>query len=154
MCSFALAQSVDTPLWVSGEVASIFEDRNGGLISLELADGLAYNISTTRDQLKGLKVGDNITVKIYKGRAELIEKADTKTETIPKTEKKKTGPQWIAGTLVAIDSGVQESLLSVKLSNDKIFNVSASNDLVSGLKVGDNITVKIMRGWAQAITKN
>ena len=154
LATSAFAQSGEAPLWVSGEVASIFEDRDGALISLELADGQTYNISTTREQLKDLNIGDNITVEVYKGWAELIEKADAKPQATADPKNKKRGPQWIAGDLVAIDQGAQNSLLSVKLSNDKIFNVSASNDKTSGLKIGDYITVKIMRGWAQAITKN
>ncbi len=153
MSSFALAQSGDAPLWVSGEVTSIFEDQGGGLISLKLANGENYNISTTREQLKDLQIGDNITVEVYRGWAELIEKADDKPQASPDPKNEKNGPQWIAGNLVAIDQGAETSLLSVKLSDDKVFNVSASNDITSGLNVGDYITVKIQRGWAQKITK-
>ena len=65
----------------------------------------------------------------------------------------KTGPQWVAGTLEAITAGPEDSLLSIKLSNDKVFNVSALNDMISGINVGDYITVKILKGWAQSITK-
>ncbi len=153
MTCFAFAQSGDAPLWVSGEVASIFEDQSGGLISLKLADGERYNISVTRDQLKELQVGDNITVEIYRGWAELIEKEGAEMKESPKPEKQKTGPQWIAGKLYAIDQGPENSLLSVKLSNDKIFNVSAPNEMLSDIKIGDYITVKIERGWAESITK-
>jgi len=151
--SYVMAQSGDAPLWVSGEVASIYEDQDGALISLKLADGEAYNISATTDQLEGIKVGDNITVEIYKGWAELIEKGEVKPETALNSEKKKSGPQWVAGNLITINEGQEDSLLSIKLSNDKIFNVSTSNDKISGLKVGDYITVKILKGWAQSITK-
>ncbi len=154
VAGFAMAQSGDAPLWVSGEVASIFEDQSGGLISLKLADGERYNISVTRDQLKEIQVGDNITVEIYRGWAELIEKEGAEIKESPKAEKEKNGPQWIAGNLYAIEQGPENSLLSVKLSNKKIFNVSAPNDMVSGLKIGDYITVKIERGWAQSVTKN
>jgi len=72
--SSAIAQSGGGPLWVSGEVASIYEDQDGALISLKLADGETYNISATNDQLKGIHVGDHITVEIFKGWAELIER--------------------------------------------------------------------------------
>ncbi len=105
------------------------------------------------DQLKGIQVGDNVTVERFKGWAELIEKGELKTGATPKPDKKKSGPQWVAGYLVAIDEGEEDSLLSIKLSNDKIFNVSASNDQISGIKVGDYITVKILKGWTQSITK-
>ncbi|GJM16948.1 MAG: hypothetical protein DHS20C13_22750 [Thermodesulfobacteriota bacterium] len=149
----ALAQSGDGPLWVSGEVASIFEDQDGAIFSLKLASGENYNISVTNELLEDIKVGDYVTVEISKGWAELIEKGDAKTGATPKPEKKKTGPQWVAGELVAINEGQEDSLLSIKLSNDKIFNVSASNDKISGIDIGDYITVKILKGWAQSITK-
>jgi len=151
--STAIAQSGSGPLWVSGEVASIYEDQDGALISLKLDDGETYNISATNDQLKGIQVGDYVTVEIFKGWAELIEKGDAQTGAKPEPKKKKSRPQWVAGYLVSIDEGQEDSLLSIKLSNDKIFNVSASNDKISGIKVGDYITVKILKGWAQSITK-
>ena len=153
LTNLSMAQSGDAPLWVSGQVAAIYEDQDGALINLKLADGETYNISATRDQLKGIQIGDNITVEIYKGWAELIEKGEAKPQATPEPDKKKRGPQWVAGYLVAIEEGAQESLLSIKLSNDKVFNVSALNDKVSGLKTGDYITVKILKGWAQSITK-
>jgi len=149
----AIAQSGDGPLWVSGEVTSIFEDRDGAIFSLKLASGEDYNISASGELLEDIKVGDYVTVEINKGWAELIEKGDLKTGATPKPEKRKTEPQWVAGDLVAINEGQEDSLLSIKLSNDKIFNVSASNDKISGIKVGDYITVKILKGWAQSITK-
>ena len=149
----ALAQSGDGTLWVSGEVASIFEDQDGAIFSLKLDNGENYNISATSELLEDVKVGDYVTVEISKGWAELIEKGDAKTGATPKPEKKKAGPQWVAGELVAINEGQEDSLLSIKLSNDKIFNVSASNDKISGIDIGDYITVKILKGWAQSITK-
>ena len=151
--SVAMAQSGSSPQWVTGKVASIFEDKDGALISLEMADGEPYNVSVTSDMLKGIKVGDVVTVEIYRGWAEMIEKADVKPPATPKPDKAKTGPQWVAGTLVSVDEGPQDSLLSIKLSNDKVFNVSTSNDKIKGIKPGNYITVKILKGWAQSITK-
>ncbi|MEM7007529.1 MAG: hypothetical protein AAF462_00170 [Thermodesulfobacteriota bacterium] len=149
----ALTQSGEAPIWVSGQVSSIFQDQDGAIISLKMADGENYNISVSPEQLKNLQIGDNITVEIYRGWAELIEKADTSSQASPAPDKKKSSPQWVAGTVEAINTGETDSLLSIKLSNDKVFNVSASNDKASNIKVGDYITVKILRGWAQAISK-
>ena len=150
---YAMSQSGDGPIWVSGEVASIFQDKDGAIFSLNLAGGETYNISATSEIVEGLKIGDYVTVEVNRGWAELIEKGDIKAGTTPKTDNQKTAPQWIAGKLIAINEGSEESLLSVKLSNDKTFNVSASNDLISNVKVGDYITVKILKGCAQSITK-
>ncbi len=149
----ALSQSGDGPIWVSGEVYSIFEDKDGAIFTLSLANGETYNISATAEMIETIKIGDYVTVEVNKGWAELIEKADTKSDATPKPDAKKTGAQWVAGTLEAITAGPEDSLLSIKLSNNKVFNVSASNDMISGINVGDYITVKILKGWAQSITK-
>jgi acetamidase/formamidase len=150
---FAQSQSGDGPIWVSGEVSSIFEDKDGAIFSLTLANGENYNISATAEMIETIKVGDQITVEVNRGWAVLIEKTDAKSDATPIPETKKTSPQWVAGTLEAITAGPEDSLLSIKLSNDKVFNVSASNDILSGINVGDYITVKIIKGWAQNITK-
>ena len=149
----ALAQSGSSPQWVTGKVASIYEDQDGAVMSLEMAGGEPYNVSVTRDMIKDLSVGDMVTVEIYKGWAEMIESAEVKPPATLEPDKKKSGPQWVAGTLVSIDEGPENSLLSIKLSNDKIFNVSAANDMVTGIKPGDYVTVKILKGWAQKVTK-
>ena len=149
----ATAQSGDGPIWVSGEVSSIFEDQDGAIFSLKMANGENYNISATAETLEGIKVGDYVTVEISKGWADIIEKGELKSEATPEPAKNKSGPQWVAGTLEAITEGSEDSLLSIKLSNDKVFNVSASNDKIAGIQVGDYITVKILKGWAKSITK-
>ena len=151
--SVAYAQSGSAPMWITGKVASIYEDQDGAVMSLEMADGEPYNVSVTNDMIKDVSVGDVVTVEIYKGWAEMIQKADVKPPATPEPEKKKTGPQWVAGTVVSIEEGPEDSLLSIKLSNDKVFNVSAANDKIQDIKPGDYITVKILKGWAQSVTK-
>lgn len=149
----ALAQSGSAPEWITGEVVSLDEGQDGSLISLQMPDGEIYNVSVKEEMLKDIGVGDIVTVEIYKGWAELVEKADQKPSATHKPDKKKTGPQWVAGTLVSMEEGPEDSLLSIKLSNDKVFNVSASNDKVEGIKPGDYLTVKILKGWALSVTK-
>jgi hypothetical protein len=39
------------------------------------------------------------------------------------------------------------------MSDNTIFNISTPNDLLRGIKVGDQVIVKVFRGWAQSITK-
>ena len=151
--SVAQAQSGSSPEWVTGKVASIYEDKDGAVMTLEMADGGPYNVSVTRDMIKDVSVGDTVTVEIYKGWAEMIESEEIKPPATPEPDKKKSGPQWVAGKLVSIDEGAENSLLSIKLSNNKVFNVSAANEKVTGIKVGDYVTVKIIKGWAQKVTK-
>lgn len=153
IASSAMSQSGDGPIWVSGEVTSIYEDQDGAIFSLKMANGENYNISATSETLEDLKIGDYVNVEVNKGWADLIEKAEVKSGATPAPDNNKSGPQWVAGRLEAITRGSEASLLSIKLSNDKVFNVSASNDKISGIKVGDYITVKILRGWAQSVTK-
>lgn len=151
--SVAFAQSGSAPQWITGKVASIYEDQDGAVMSLETAGGEPYNVSVTKEMIKDVSVGDVVTVEIYKGWAEMIESADVQPPATHEPDKRKTGPQWVAGTLVSVEEGPQDSLLSIKLSNDKVFNVSASNDKIEGIKPGDYITVKILKGWAQSVTK-
>lgn len=51
------------------------------------------------------------------------------------------------------EGGETDSLVSIKMSNDKVFNVAVSNDKLEGVKVGSYITVKIVKGWAQKVSK-
>jgi len=150
--SIALAQSGNSPQWITGKVTSVYEDQDGAVMSLEMADGEPYNVSVDKEMIKGISVGDVVTVQIYKGWAELIERADIKPQATPEPDRNKSG-QWVAGTLVSVEKGPQDSLLSIKLSNDKVFNVSVANDKVEGIKPGDYLTVKILKGWAQSVTK-
>ena len=89
----ALAQSGSATMWVTGKVASIYEDMDGAVMSLEMADGEPYNVSVTREMLKDVSVGDVVTVEIYKGWAEMIESAEVKPPATPEPDKKKSGPQ-------------------------------------------------------------
>jgi len=152
--SSAWAQSGSGPEWVSGKITSIFEDQDGALMSIEMAGGEPYNVSVTTEMIKGLSVGDEVTVEINKGWAELVEKSDTAPPEKPEPKKATRGPQWVSGRVVAIEKGPEESLLSIQMSKDKIFNVASSNDKVVGIKEGDFVTAKVFKGWAKAVTKN
>jgi len=151
--SSAGAQSGSGPEWVSGKITTIFEDQDGALMRVQMADGEPYNISVTNEMLKGLAVGDEVTVEINRGWAEVIEKADAAPPEKPEPEKTTRGPQWVSGRVVALDKGPEESLLSIQMSKDKVFNVASSNDKIVGIKRGDFVTAKVLKGWAKSVTK-
>lgn len=64
--SIARAQSGSGPEWITGKITSIYEDEDGALISLEMADGEPYNVSVTN---KGFIAGDVVTVQVVRGCA-------------------------------------------------------------------------------------
>ncbi len=54
---------------------------------------------------------------------------------------------WVSGKVTAIENGV----LSLRESNGHIFKVSATNDKLKGIKIGDAVAVKEVKGWAVSI---
>ena len=54
---------------------------------------------------------------------------------------------------MSIEEGPEDSLLGIRLSNDKVFNVWGSKDKIEGIEPGDYITVKILKGRAQSVMK-
>jgi hypothetical protein len=55
--------------------------------------------------------------------------------------------------VVAIEKGQSDSFLSIKQWNGNVFNIAIVNDKTKGVKVGNYVTVKILKGWAQSVTK-
>jgi hypothetical protein len=142
-----------SPQWVTGEVVSIVEKRDEGLISLKLANGELYSISSGASLLEGVEIGDVVTVQVIEGWAQIITIAKDRTPETPQPEKKDSGVQWVPGEVVSIQGGTYDSLISVRMSDKTIFNISSPNDLLKGVKVGDHVIVKVFRGWAQSVTK-
>ncbi len=149
----ARAQDAGAPGWITGKVVSIEEGQKESLIGMELADGVVFNVAAANNLLTGVQAGDVITVQIVKGWAEMVEIAEGEAIPTPGPEKKDKGPQWVAGEVVSIEEGRSESLMSVKMWNGNIFNIAIANDKMAGVKVGDHVTVKILKGWAQSVTK-
>jgi hypothetical protein len=147
------ANSNGSPQWVTGEVVSIVEKRDEGLISLKLANGELYSISSGASLLEGVEIGDVVTVQVIEGWAQIITIAKDRTPETPQPEKKDSGVQWVPGEVVSIQGGTYDSLISVRMSDKTIFNISSPNDLLKGVKVGDHVIVKVFRGWAQSVTK-
>lgn len=142
-----------SPQWVTGEVVSIVEKQDDGLISLKLADGELFSVSSKPSLLEGVEIGDVVTIQVIEGWAQIISIARERTPGTPRPEKKDSGVQWVPGEVVSIQEGAYDSLISVRMSDKTIFNISSPNDLLKGIKVGDHVIVKVFRGWAQSVTK-
>ena len=147
------ANSNGSPQWVTGEVVSIVEKQDDGLISLKLPDGELFSVSSKPSLLEGVEIGDVVTVQVIEGWAQIISIARERTPGTPQPEKKDSGVQWVPGEVVSIQEGTYDSLISVRMSDKTIFNISSPNDLLKGIKVGDHVIVKVFRGWAQSVTK-
>jgi hypothetical protein len=147
------AHANGSPQWVTGEVVSIVEKQDEGLISLKLADGELYSVSSGASLLEGVEIGDVVTVQVIEGRAQIITIAKGRAPETPQPEKKDSGVQWVPGEVVSIQEGAYDSLISVRMSDQTVFNISSPNDLLKGIKVGDHVIVKVFRGWAQSVTK-
>ncbi len=142
-----------SPQWVTGEVVSIVENLEAGLISLRMPGGELVSITSGHDLLKGIKTGDIVTVQIVEGWAQIIQVAKSGIPEKPAPEKKETGAQWVPGEVVSIQEGETDSMLSIKMSDGTIFNVAASNDKIQGVNVGDQVIAKVHKGWAQSVSK-
>ncbi|MGH7851405.1 MAG: hypothetical protein ACREOP_13990, partial [Thermodesulfobacteriota bacterium] len=92
-------------------------------------------------------------VQVIEGWAQIISIARERTPGTPQPEKKDSGVEWIPGEVVSIQVGTYDSLISIRMSDKTIFNISSPNDLLKGIKVGDHVIVKVFRGWAQSVTK-
>jgi hypothetical protein len=147
------AHANGSPQWVTGEVVSIVEKQDDGLLSLKLADGELFSISSKPSLLEGVEIGDVVTVQVIEGWAQIISIARERTPGTPQPEKKNSGVQWVPGEVVSIQEGKYDSLISVRMSDKTIFNISSPNDLLRGIEVGDHVVVKVFRGWAQSVTK-
>lgn len=147
------AHSNGSPQWVTGEVVSIVQNNDSALLSLKLSDGELFSVNATPSLLEGIQIGDVVTVQVIEGRAGIINIAESQVPATPRPEKKDSGVQWVPGELVFIQEGTYDSLISVKMSDNTVFNISTPNDLLKGIKVGDHVIVKVFRGWAQSISK-
>lgn len=147
------AHSNGSPQWVTGEVVSIVENNDSALLSLKLADGELFSINSAPPLLEGIRIGDVVTVQVIEGRAQIINIAEYKVPATPTPEKKESGVQWVPGEVVFIQEGTYDSLISVRMSDKTVFNISTPNVLLKGIQVGDHVIVKVFRGWAQSISK-
>jgi hypothetical protein len=67
------------------------------------------------------------------------------------TKMSSQGGVWVSGKVTAIEKGPENSLLTLRESNGQIFRVSATNDKLKAIEIGDRVTVKDVNGWASTI---
>ena len=151
--NIAYSNANGSPQWITGEVASIVEKGDEALISLKLSSGELYSIPSKAELLEGIKTGDIVTVQVIEGVARIIQVAESGPEKTPEPVKKEVKVQWVPGEVVSIQRGATDSLLSIKMSDGTVFNISSSNDKIEGIKEGDNIIAKVINGWAQSVSK-
>lgn len=60
---------------------------------------------------------------------------------------------WVSGVVESIQSGKENSLVSVTMQNGENFNFSSTNDKMEGIQVGESISAKVVNGWAQSIAR-
>ena len=149
----AHAKHPGDPLWITGKVVSIEEGQKESLVTLELAGGEPFNVAAANNLLGHIKAGDIVTVLLSSGWADMIEIAKGGAIPTPGPEKNDKGPQGVAGEVITMEKGSTDSLISVKQWNGDVFNIAIANDKLEGVKVGSTVTVKILKGWAQSVTK-
>lgn len=139
--------------WVSGVVESIKSGKENSLIGVIMQSGERFNFSSTNDKVQGIQVGESIRSKVVNGWAQSVQRLGKPVE-IAKPQKGSEGFQWVSGEITAIQTGKENSLVSVKMSNGENFNFSATNQMLHGIMVGDRVRAKVNKGWAETIATN
>ena len=139
--------------WISGVVKSIQWGKESSLISVVMQDGEIFNFSSTNDKIEGIQVGDSILSKVVRGWAESIERPGKPVE-IAKPKINSEAPQWVSGEITAIQTGKENSLVSVMMPNGENFKFSATNQMLHGTTVGDRVRAKVNKGWAETIERS
>ena len=60
---------------------------------------------------------------------------------------------WVSGVVQSIQSGKENSLVTMTMKNGDTFNFSSANDKIESIEVGDSISAKVVNGWAQSVGK-
>jgi molybdopterin-binding protein len=60
---------------------------------------------------------------------------------------------WISGQVTAIQNGPENSLVTMNLPNGQVFRFSSTNQKLDGIRIGDRIAVRDVKGWAAHIKK-
>lgn len=139
--------------WVPGVVHSIQWGKESSLIGVVMQDGEVFKFSSTNDKIEGIQVGDRILASVIGGWAVSIDRHGRAVE-IPKPKIDSDGPQWVAGEITAIQTGKENSLVSVMMLNGENFNFSASNQMLHGMTEGDRVRAKVVKGWAETIERS
>ncbi len=138
--------------WVSGIVESIKEGPRNSLVTVTMTNGENFNFSTSNKLLTGILVGSSISAKVIYGWAESIKKLEKPLEII-NTISGLNSPQSVSGEISDIKECADSSLMTIRMPNGEDCDISISNNLLQGIKKGDNVTVKIVAGWVETIEK-
>jgi molybdopterin-binding protein len=139
--------------WVSGVIESIRSGKENSLISVTMQSGEIFKFSSTNDKMEGIQIGESITAKVVNGWAQSVQRLGTPIETV-KPKKGSEGFQWVSGEITAIQTGKENSLVSVEMQNGETFNFSSANRMLHGIAVGDRVRAKVNKGWAETIATN
>lgn len=60
--------------WVPGEVVSMEKGPTDSLLSVRMSDGTVFNVATSNDKIKDIKVGDHVIAKVFQGWAQSVTK--------------------------------------------------------------------------------
>ena len=63
------------------------------------------------------------------------------------------GPDWISGEVISLGFEGEDGLMGVKLADGEVYNVSVTKNQISDIHIGDYVTINIVKGWAQTVTK-
>lgn len=143
----------DSVNWVSGVVQSVQSGKENSLVSIAMKNGEIFNFSSTNDKIEGIQVSESISAKVVNGWAQSIARLEKPVE-IVQPKKDSEAFQWVSGEITAIQTGKDNSLVTVKMSNGENFNFSAKNQLLHGIMVGDRVRAKVFEGWAKNIATN
>ena len=72
---------------------------------------------------------------------------------IASTNMKSHRGYWISGQVTAIENGAENSLVTMNLPDGQIFRFSSTNQKLEGIRIGDRISVRDVKGWAAHIEK-
>jgi hypothetical protein len=143
----------DSVNWVSGVVHSIRSGKENSLVTMTMTNGETFDFSSTNDKIEGVEIGESISAEVVNGWAQSVKRLGKPVEiTGPKRDSE--GFQWVSGEITAIQTGKENSLVSVKMSNGENFNFSAKNQLLVGIMVGDRVRAKVYKGWAETVATN
>ncbi len=60
---------------------------------------------------------------------------------------------WVSGIVESIQSGKEDSLITVTMQSGESFAFSSTNDKVESVQIGESISAKVVNGWAQSIAR-
>jgi molybdopterin-binding protein len=138
--------------WISGRVTAIQNGPQNSLVTMDLPNGQIFRFSSRNQKLEGVKIGDRISVRDVKGWAASIKNTNINLAKSSPNMQSHQG-YWISGKVTAIQNGPQNSLVTMDLPSGQIFRFSSTNQKLGAIRIGDQIAVRDVNGWAAHINK-